>query len=363
MKREWVGGRYTLPHDVRDGSVVYRSDVIFWLELPRNVLVGTTLIDPRKPVSFAQSLEDAMQRPVEGSPRRPSHIRVADDRLAAELRSAAAGIPIVVAPVPELDAAFADLAEHMAGNETEPSYLGGGEISPAIIEELFSAASLLFNTAPWRHMVDQQAVRVDIPHFGIDGAALSVIGNAGESFGLLLFSSIDDYLSFGNANAPRAARSDGGLALRSLSFDRKKEVPPSLLRAIEEHRWPVAGAKAYPTMICVGGEMDPRPVLEKDVRIMTAVTRAFLAYFVRHRDLFEAEDPEPVRESSEGDDGVTVTLTAPYTVFDQDSFKRPTPSMRAVGRNEPCPCGSGKKYKRCHLDADQAPRRPEEDEG
>ena len=24
-----------------------------------------------------------------------------------------------------------------------------------------------------------------------------------------------------------------------------------------------------------------------------------------------------------------------------------------VGRNDPCPCGSGKKYKQCHLDADR----------
>jgi preprotein translocase subunit SecA len=24
------------------------------------------------------------------------------------------------------------------------------------------------------------------------------------------------------------------------------------------------------------------------------------------------------------------------------------PVMRKVGRNDPCPCGSGKKYKRCH---------------
>jgi preprotein translocase subunit SecA len=25
-----------------------------------------------------------------------------------------------------------------------------------------------------------------------------------------------------------------------------------------------------------------------------------------------------------------------------------------VGRNEPCPCGSGRKYKYCHLEADEA---------
>ncbi len=29
-------------------------------------------------------------------------------------------------------------------------------------------------------------------------------------------------------------------------------------------------------------------------------------------------------------------------------------SMNAVGRNEPCPCGSGKKYKKCCLDRDEA---------
>lgn len=28
--------------------------------------------------------------------------------------------------------------------------------------------------------------------------------------------------------------------------------------------------------------------------------------------------------------------------------------MPKVGRNQPCPCGSGKKYKRCCLDKDQA---------
>jgi SEC-C motif len=29
----------------------------------------------------------------------------------------------------------------------------------------------------------------------------------------------------------------------------------------------------------------------------------------------------------------------------------------ALGRNDPCHCGSGKKYKQCHLDADEATAR------
>ena len=38
-----------------------------------------------------------------------------------------------------------------------------------------------------------------------------------------------------------------------------------------------------------------------------------------------------------------------------DAFRsRPRPATGgAPGRNEPCWCGSGQKYKRCHLDADR----------
>ncbi len=34
-------------------------------------------------------------------------------------------------------------------------------------------------------------------------------------------------------------------------------------------------------------------------------------------------------------------------------FKKPPPSARELGRNEPCWCGSGEKYKKCHYDNDQ----------
>ena len=30
--------------------------------------------------------------------------------------------------------------------------------------------------------------------------------------------------------------------------------------------------------------------------------------------------------------------------------------LKNTGRNDPCPCGSGKKYKKCHLDADEQSR-------
>jgi preprotein translocase subunit SecA len=39
-----------------------------------------------------------------------------------------------------------------------------------------------------------------------------------------------------------------------------------------------------------------------------------------------------------------------------EASEAPTQPVRAgsrVGRNDPCPCGSGKKYKKCHMPIDQ----------
>jgi hypothetical protein len=36
---------------------------------------------------------------------------------------------------------------------------------------------------------------------------------------------------------------------------------------------------------------------------------------------------------------------------------KPIPPKKALGRNDPCHCGSGKKYKQCHLDKDEAAAR------
>jgi preprotein translocase subunit SecA len=38
-------------------------------------------------------------------------------------------------------------------------------------------------------------------------------------------------------------------------------------------------------------------------------------------------------------------LLAPTAVSEEP---RPTSTVPKVGRNDPCPCGSGKKYKQCH---------------
>jgi hypothetical protein len=100
----------------------------------------------------------------------------------------------------------------------------------------------------------------------------------------------------------------------------------------------------------------PQQTTERDFRVLTACTLAFLDFFERHRRLFRDEDPETAKESFTAE-GLEVTLTAPFAwtpVLTAEQFftPPPAPAKAAVGRNDPCPCGSGKKFKKCHLAAE-----------
>ena len=116
----------------------------------------------------------------------------------------------------------------------------------------------------------------------------------------------------------------------------------------------------------------PRPLVERDIELATAAARSLSALFARHPAVFESDSPDPVCESYYDDDDREVRLTFPYEAladFDPTRSAGPEPddylaslasSVPAepfrprAGRNDPCPCGSGRKYKRCHLAPDEA---------
>ena len=76
------------------------------------------------------------------------------------------------------------------------------------------------------------------------------------------------------------------------------------------------------------------------------------------------EQQEHVRSAEEMPEGfrhkdVTQDLRYSGTEEDQDLFKKKEPyrAKKKPGRNDPCPCGSGKKYKKCCRDKDLAAER------
>lgn len=317
-QREWVGGRIPSPFYVTEGTP-YRPELILWLELPEEYLVFYQLIGPsEEPASFGESLLQAMKSPMIGPPRRPRTVRVADAHLAAEVRELLPGIPVIEAPTPELDHVIKCMSE-VASEDTdgeEASYFEDGRVPLDAIEALFRAAHTLYTIAPWKVAGDSQILRVDIPDYGVEGACLSIIGALGQSLGLILFPSLEGFEQF--LEAAEAPRSPGGAidlgtTTLSLNYEAGSDLPAGMYREALSHEWPVAETEAYPVVLHRDRDAIPRPLSEQDVRIVSACAASLVAFFVKHRDLFERGTfDEPVCESYFGDDDIEVRFTVPY---------------------------------------------------
>jgi preprotein translocase subunit SecA len=91
---------------------------------------------------------------------------------------------------------------------------------------------------------------------------------------------------------------------------------------------------------------------------LLANIRRQLTHQVYHAELKQAPAPQPVPVASESRGAEPDGTPAPSPVgvgaaaAAPNGSARPEPvaagKARKIGRNEPCPCGSGKKYKKCH---------------
>jgi len=370
---EWIGGLLSPPFFITDREEPYRPEMVVWMELPSGLVVGNEVIAPEQAGgAVARALAAALKRPLAGPPRWPDTIRVADASLAAEVRATiGGGTPVVVAPTPELDAFLETMRESMPGQHEDPSYLEGGRIPPTTVKSLFAAAGILCGVAPWKVATDDRVLRLDVPALGVDGACVSIIGQLGESRGFLVFPSIAGYEAFrrgAEERLPRKKPADFGTDWLALCFEREEDLPASMLREVAAHIWHVNAADAYPRVERRDSDGASRPLVERDLKIATACAASLSTFFIKHRSLFEAGEFEPVCESFFDENDLEVRLTLPYEAFalfdvDESPERRPAPLAGAggagVGRNDPCPCGSGRKYKKCHLPSDKQRRAAE----
>jgi hypothetical protein len=338
----------------------HRPDLVLWLQMPDELVIKGLVLDPQQPETFSQTFLDATRAPMVGPPRRPRRIRVADAALAAELRAAIGDlIPVTVAPTPEIDRVVQIMAQTLPKDGEAPGYLEGGHVSEASVESLFGAARMLYHAAPWKTAADSQVVRIDVPALGIRGACMSVIGALGESLGFILFPSLqafDSFAELGENVPPEGEPLDFGAGHLALTFDHIDDVAPEMQREIAEHGWEVAGPAAYPCVEQRERDGMLRPLGDDDVRLAAALAAGLATFSLRNRAVFADDFHEPVSVTYDGIADLAVRFTAPYEAFDLFEDSKPiaeeSPVPR-VGRNAPCPCGSGKKYKKCHLGKDE----------
>jgi hypothetical protein len=218
---------------------------------------------------------------------------------------------------------------------------------------------------PWKTLDPTDAVRVDIPELGVMGGCLVVIGGGQGDAGLTFFPSLEGLQALAAAIRAQAnhgqAVADFGSPFLSVDFWKEIDLPPSMRREILEHRWPIAGPEAYPVLRSHGADGGARPLSDRDVRVMAGCAGALAPFVDRNRAALVAHGVAPIVDAHDEDGKPVVVLTVPYDTADRADGAGPAPEPRrappSVGRNDPCPCGSGRKYKKCHLLTDEAGER------
>jgi len=234
--------------------------------------------------------------------------------------------------------------------------------NPAVAAPFFEACRHFWKQRPWEAMVSDVPMELELR---VDGERVlrevSVMGAAGEVFGLALYDlpgSMDRLLAASDRRDRAAARRIDNL---SVSFDEEPRWAaaawkdafgdPRVPRTMRLRRGkPVAPTRRelaeLTAALIVASEhlarKDPMAgptVVRLDVGPFAIEARATLSGEPMPEDLLGLEDGD----DDERDDGPELVV-------------RPSEALRRdrIPRNGPCPCGSGRKYKKCHLAEDEA---------
>jgi hypothetical protein len=205
-------------------------------------------------------------------------------------------------------------------------------VAPQLVAELIMATVEFDAAEPWNAFGPDEAIAIRFEPGGreVEGC---IMGQSGEEFGLALYhhkGSIDKVMLLSAEGRPEAARS---LACTTVLVARDDSFAVDAVREM-------TGVAAAPLVLHITrGKAGAAG--EQDVAALVAALRAVTALAEGGRQAsgrtLDAEHPV-VAHATRGSGGA-----APRSAFE------------GVGRNEPCPCGSGKKFKRCHLSAVEAP--------
>lgn len=313
-RRLWIGGKVTAPMYVLN-PVPHRPDLVMWLESPTGLPLSTNVVQAPSPAS---AVADCLVRAMQGRPRRPDRIRVADRELAHAVRAVLKEpIPIEIGPTPELEF----LAREM-GRDTGPgvpaSYLEHGNVDQGLVSQLFEVADRLHRLAPWESAADTQVLGLDVPELGISSACVSIIGAMKSNFGLAIFESLDAFWAFADAGNALSEGSgteiDLGGRVLSLNFERKSDIPSTMLREIARHGWRVAGPRAYPRLLLADRDGIHAPLSDRDVRLVIAAAEALVRLLLERPGLFTTRVAAPITREYHVDppSAVTVCIAAPH---------------------------------------------------
>lgn len=259
---EWQGGVVRLPSWVErgPGGRPYRPWAGFWIS--RNTGFVHLKVEPAPDahgwtLALETLLEFAAQRHLAGY--RPGRLQVCDGDLGARLIEAIGDPELgltVLSDLPAVRQALSTMAERLAGGPLPPDALDADGVTVDRMRAFARAADAFYRAAPWRYLLDEDLIHVEAPSMKHGLRHVTILGAAGQTFGLGFFDSAADHAEVQEQDDPTDFI---GRSRWSVFHGPISELPHGDADLWENHALPAAGDQAYPIAI----QFDPRGSLRR----------------------------------------------------------------------------------------------------
>jgi tetratricopeptide (TPR) repeat protein len=251
---------------------VRRPWAAVWVSLPTGMM-NVQLAEDAADASFAlQTLADLG---LKFTRSRPASLEVTDSTLGAELAEALADPELSVnvrADLPAVDRIVREMAEAMSDAPALPEALDAPGVTVERMRAFAEAARDFYQAAPWQHLSDEDLIHVEAPAVAPGLRHFTVLGAAGQTFGLGFFTSPRDFDALHAAPDPGALLGRGGKW--TVLYGPIDEMPFGDVDLWEDHRLPVAGPSAYPVAMWYGPDGKLRRPRAQELADVTAILLA-----------------------------------------------------------------------------------------
>ncbi|MCI0546256.1 MAG: hypothetical protein L0027_03120 [Candidatus Rokubacteria bacterium] len=252
---------------------------------------------------------------------RPACLEVADRRLGESIVHALGDPELAVRVTDDIwlvKERVREMAESTGDGPLPPDAMDARGVTVERMSSFAAAAREFYEAAPWRYLSDEDLIRVEAPAVARGLANVTVLGGAGQTFGLGFFGSAKEFDRVREEPSPAAILGREGRW--SVLFGPIDEMPFGDVDLWEEHALPSAGPSAYPVAMWFGSAGEIRrpeaPVLADMEAILRALARASEDQIDQGRWGQSVPTPDGTR---------LVTLAIPELLLPPDAPPRPSP--------------------------------------
>jgi len=218
--------------------------------LENELVIGTTFIEEKSLDNFTDEIKTICKKPGFGAPRCPKTILFDNRTEYSNVNILLNQTEITPGKAPELDELVEDFFEHlqreMAGDTWDYK-----EYPSEIMEQYFIATSQWVKLAPWRYIYDTDLFEINSKKHNLKNWFASVMGNAGQSYGIIFFPSLSSYKNFIRMSRSQVT-SSREIHLKqpiiALNFESIHLAETKLRKAAMVKDWPVVSTDFFPTL-------------------------------------------------------------------------------------------------------------------